>query len=254
MKPPVKKNKILIIIIGFLVILSLNFFQKEAKGFFYSISSPVQKKLWKAGAGTSNFFGAIFKAKDLKKENENLKLRIQELLSKQNSLEETKKENSALREALDLGIQKEFRLELAEIIGKDINRDTILIDKGFKDGISRGLPVITSQKILIGNIAEVFQNYSKVLLISDKESSFEAQISSSNTSVLVKGLGSSRAFLDFIPKDEEVREGDAIVFRGLLIGLIGKVKKTDVSPFQQAELSLFSGISNLDKIFIIIDF
>lgn len=249
-----QKRTVIFVIIGVSLVLSLNFFQKEVKGFFYSVSQPLQKIIWRKGGQNSSFLSAIFEAPNLKKENENLKLRIQELLSGQNKLRELEKENNMLREALGLGLQDEFRLGLSAIIGKDINRDSILIDKGSKDGVSDGLFVITSKKVLVGKIAEVYQNYSRVSLVSDKESFFEAKVSGSDITGLVKGLGSSKIFLDFIPKDEEIKEGDLIVARGFLIGLIKEVKKIDVNPFQQAEISPFFSIPALDEVFIVFDF
>lgn len=253
MKLLVKKRTVIIVIIGLLLVLSLNFFQKEVRGFFYSISVSVQKSLWKKGSDSSIFFGAIFEAKNLKQENENLKLKIQELLSEQVSLKEAEEENKILRDALNLGLQDEFKLELAEIIGKDVNQDSILIDKGLKDGISKGFAVITSQKVLMGTTAEVYQNYSRVLLISDKKTSLEVQISGTNTSGLVKGLGGFRVLLDLVPKENEIKEGDLVVSKGFLIGLVRRVEKIDVNPFQQAEISPLFDISKSDKVFIVLD-
>ena len=158
-----------------------------------------------------------------------------------------------LREALGLGLRNEFRLELAEIIGKDADRNSIIIDKGLESGISEGLFVITSQKVLVGKIEEVHQNYSRVLLIFDKESFFEAKISGGGASGLIKGLGGSRVLFDLIPKDKEIKEGDLIVSGKFLIGSVKKVEKIDVNPFQKAEISPLLNISNLDEVFIVLD-
>ena len=249
-----KNKKYFIVIICLLLILSLNFFQKEAKGFFYAISSPLQEKLWENGSNTSNFLEAIFKADKLLKENEALKLRVQELLYDHNYMNVLGDENKMLREALNLGFREQIKLELAKIIGKDINRGGILLNKGSENGISKGSFVVNYQKVLVGTIAEVYKTNSKVLLISDKQSSFEVQIPSANSSGLAKGLGGSGALLDLIPKDAQIKTGDLVVSGDFLIGLIGEIKKEDASPFQQAEISPFFDISGLNNVFIILDF
>jgi len=254
MRTSFSRKKILLVAIGILFILSLNFFQKEAKGFFYSISSPLQEKLWENGSNTSNFLEAIFKTGKLLKENEALKLRVQELLYDHNYMNVLEDENKMLREALNLGFREQIKLELAKIIGKDINRGGILLNKGSENGISNGSLVVNSQKVLVGTIAEVYKTNSKVLLISDKQSSFEVQIPSANSSGLAKGLGGSGALLDLIPKDAQIKTGDLVVSGDFLIGLIGEIKKEDASPFQQAEISPFFDISGLNKVFIILDF
>ena len=257
-----KRKIILIIIVGVIVVLSLNFFQKEVKGFFYFISSPIQKNLWQGGDNVSGFFEGIFRAKTLEKENEELKLKIQLLLAENASLKELQKENEVLREALEVGLVKEFRLSLAEIVGKDIGQDSILINQGSKDGLSADMPVISQQKVLLGKITEVYESFSRVALISNKESSFDAKIAETNISGAIKGKGSFKLFLDFVSQDEEVKEGDLVVSsqlggiypKGLLVGLIKEVKQSDIKPFYEIEVSPFFDIKEIDSVFIILNF
>ncbi|MDP2864574.1 MAG: rod shape-determining protein MreC [bacterium] len=259
---PKRKNLILIIIIGLLLIFSLNFFQKEVKGFFYFISSPIQKTLWRAGDRVSDFFETISEIKNLKRENEELKLKNQELISQIAQLIELKKENEVLKEALGIGLEKEFKLALAEVVSKDISQDSILINKGSKDGIIENCPVITQQKTLVGKIDEVYENFSRVILIFNKESSFDVQISEADISGVVNGKGNLQLFLDFVPQEKEIKEGDFIVTtslggifpKGLLVGQIGKVLRSDIEPFQQAKIRPAFDIRELETVFIITDF
>ena len=259
---PKRKILILIIIFGLLLIFSLNFFQKEVKGFFYFISSPIQKTLWRAGNRVSDFFETISEIKNLKRENEELKLKNQELISQIVQLIELKKENEALKEALGIGLEKEFKLALAEVVSKDISQDSILINKGSKDGITENCPVITQQKTLVGKIDEVYENFSRVILIFNKESSFDVQISETDISGVVNGKGNLQLFLDFVPQEKEIKEGDFIVTtslggifpKGLLVGQIGKVLRSDIEPFQQAKIRPAFDIRELETVFIITDF
>jgi len=259
----------LVFVIGILIIISLNFFQTEVKGFFYSISQPMQRWLWQAGQKTSDFFGTIPRLREVEREKEALELKNQELMAELVALREAQEENIALREALEIGLAKDFRLQTAEIIGKDLNSDTLLINRGSQEGIEEGMPVITSQKVVLGRVSQVFGNYSKVMLISNKDSSFDAEVSDlsadgSGTSVtgVVKGKGGGQAYLDLLPKEEEVAVGELIVSSslggvfpsGLLVGLIKEVRQSDVDPFRQAEISTFFDLSKLDRVFIILDF
>ena len=257
-----QKKKILIVIIGILIILSLNFFQKEVKGFFYLISAPIQKNLWEVGDRTADFFEALSEIKSLKRENEELKLEIQKLLAENSSLKELKQENQAFREALEIDLQKDFILIFAEVIGKDIGQDSILINKGSKDGILEGFPVTTPQRVLLGRIAEVYKTFSRVMLISSEESSFDAKIADTDILGVVKGTGRLKLCLDFIPKDKEIKEGDLVIStsiggiypKNLLAGLIKEVKKSDINPFQLAEISPFFNIEEVKTVFVIKDY
>jgi len=263
MKLSSKKNKVLIIVVVVvLIIFLLNFFQKDVRSFFYSISAPIQKVLWRAGERTSDFLGGITQVKILKQELDELKLENQELTAQVVVSKDLKKENKTLRQALEIGFQKEFKLALAQIISKDISQDFILIDKGSEDGISKNIPVITQQKVLVGKISEIYKNFSKVMLVSNKESSFDAKIQKEEKDIsgVVKGQGNFRILFDFIPREENLSQEDIVITsalggifpKGLLVGKIKEIKKSDVDPFQQAEIEPFFDVSQTEALFIIL--
>ncbi len=263
LSPKLKISLILLLLITFLAIINLTSFSKEIKNFFYIISSPIQKKLWEVGDSTSDFFEAVKETKNLKRENEELNLRIQELLAENISLKELTKENEILRKALDIGLEENFKLVLAEMIGKDISQDLILINKGSKDGISENLPVITEQKVLVGKISEIYKNFSKVMLLTNKESSLNAKIQNSESiEGVIEGRGNSKLLLKLIPLDKKILKGDLVITTslggvfpdGLLVGEIEEVKKSDVESFQKAEVKPVFDIKQTKELFIITNY
>jgi len=259
MKLSRKKTKVLAgIAVVILAIVLLNVFQKEVRNFFYCISSPVQKVLWKAGERSSGFLEGIIRTGNLKNKLDELSSKNQELLSQIIILQELEEENDILREALGIGLQKEFKLALTQVIGKDMSQDFLLIDKGVKDGISENMPVITQQKVLVGRIGETYDKFSKVMLISNKDSSFDAKVN--DISGIIKGQGNFKILFDLIPREKDLFQGDIVVTSalggffpgGLLIGEIKEVQKSDVEPFQQAEIESFFDISQTETLFIIL--
>jgi len=260
MRLSLKRNKILILVILVLFIFSLNLFSKEVRNFFYLISAPIQKPLWRVADATLDFFEGVSRGAALKKEAEELKLENQRLLAENVNLKKIKAENEALREALGIGLTKEFQLGFAEIIGKYIDQDSILIGKGSNDGFSENMPVITGEKVLVGRIVEVYDDFSRVMLISNKESSFDVEIPDRQITCLAKGKGGLEIYLDLVPKDKEIKKRDLVVSsalggiypQGLLVGLVKEVKKSDIQPFQQAEISLFLDLGELKKVFVIL--
>lgn len=214
------------------------------------------------GDNVSDFFEGFVNSKNLKKENDDLRLKIKQLLAESVLLEEIVQENEFLRESLGLGLQKEFKLSLAEVISKETGRDAILINQGSKDGLVTGLPVITEQKILLGKVAEVESNFAWVTLISDKESSFDAKIIETDISGVVRGQGTLRLKLDLVPQDKEVFKGDLVVSSslggvypaGFLAGSVENIEKSDVQSFYDIELSPLFDIRSLNKVFIILNF
>jgi len=260
--PRLKIGLIIALLITLFVVFNLTGFSKKVKNFFYLISSPIQKTFWRAGNNLSDFFEVISEIKKLKKENEELLLENQALLSENIRLEELKKENEILREALEIGLGKEFRLLSVEVIGKDISQENLLVSLGSEDGVSKDFPVINRQKALIGKIGEVYSNYSKVILISNKETAFDAKLSNAEIYGLLKGMGGGKLFLDLIPREKEIKEGDLVVTaplggvfpEGLLVGKIAKVLKSDVKAWQEAEISPAFDLRELDTLFVITNF
>lgn len=262
MKLSIDKNKTIIIIVLLVITLSLNFFQSEIKGFFYNIFSPAQKWLWQSGSDASNLFNDVLRIKEIQKEKNDAWNINKELLTEIIDLQKVKEENSILKEALDMGLNKDFNLAIAEVIAKEIGQDYIFINKGSQDGLSKNMPVITQQKILLGKISEVYSNRSKVMLISSKDSSFDAELFETNISGLLQGQDGGRISIGLLPKNEKISQGDLVVSSslkgifpsGLLVGKIENINNNDINPFQEAEVSAFFSFNDLNQVLIILNF
>ena len=271
-KNPKIKTKL---IIGFLIILlflfNLSGVSNFTKNFFYLISSPIQKNLWQSGGSLSNFFEAIIQSKKLLQENKELKSQNSSLLERVARFSELERENRILREAWDLGLKKEFELVVAQVIGKDIQSDSLIIDKGAKDGVVEDSVLITQQRVLVGKVEELYDNFSKVSLIYKKGMNFNVQILSqvevneesekSDEGIygIAIGEGTEKIILDKVPQSQTIKEGDIIITsnlgnffpQGLLIGLLKEVNKSDVAPFQKAKVSLLFNLQDLQTLFVI---
>jgi len=260
-----KNNKFIGGIISLIALVSivffLNIFQTKIRGVFYWFSSPIQKNLWTAGVQTSNFFQGLSNFASLENKLEESERRNQGLATEIIRLREIEQENERLRTALNIGIEKDFDLAFAQIISKDASEDIILIDKGFEDGLLKDMAVITEEKVLIGRITEVFDKYSKIMLATHKNMSFDVMIKreGEEVSAVAQGQGSSKIIINLIPQKEEISEGDAIVTSNLggifpeliLVGYIKEFAKNDTDPFQTARVDNALDISQIKNVFII---
>ncbi len=263
MSPKIKivTGAILIIVILFLL-LNFTSLSGKIRNVFYIFSSPIQKMFWGVGDNTSGFLESVFKKDELKEENDKLRKENQELLGELITLSEMETENNILRQALDVEFNKEFQFIFTEVIGKDIGEDFILIDKGSEDGVLAGMPVVTPQKIIYGRVDQVDKNFSKIMLITNKQSSFDVKIEGKNIFGLVKGKGNLNLSLERIPTDSEILEGEIIITsmagglfpEGLLVGRVKKIEKSDLEPFQKAEITRFFNIGEKGHLFIITDY
>ena len=262
LSPKLKKGVTVFLVIAFFIVVNLTPAAKEIKNFFYFISSPIQKVIWGGGKYFSDLFEMVFEMRDLKENNEALELQLQELLSENTQIAKLEKENETLREALRIGLEEEFELEMTEVIGKDISQDFLLINKGQGDGLTENLPVITQQKVLVGKIAQVYKDFSKVALISNQEISFNVEIQEKELEGVMRGRGNLKLFLELVPKEKEIKEGDLLITtslgrifpEGLLVGHITKVESSDIEPFQMARVNPIFEIGKVEILFVITSF
>jgi rod shape-determining protein MreC len=229
---------------GVIAILNIPAFNSAAKNGFFWIANPLQKTLWAAAASLNGAARPVFGGGNLAKENDDLKNRVNELLAKTASIDDLKKENDFLRQALNLEMDKEFDLKMANIVGKTPARDILIIDKGADDLVVAGMPVITEQKTLAGKVSKVYAKFSEVLLITDKDFSFDVKIGQVGVDGLSRGQGNCRAAIDLIPKDKDLQSGQEVftsalggIFPpGFLVGTVKEVQKNDIEAFQSAQI------------------
>jgi len=251
----------------FLFLSVLNLFNSEIKNIFYLVSRPIEKIFWSAGNSLAGFSRFIIEAGSLAKENENLTIENQKLLLQINFLQASKKWSEAQNLSFKTYEGSGFELVAVEAIGLD-GEDQISINKGFDNGISEGMPVVNQQNVLFGKVSRVYKNFSKVTLISDKESVVNIKVmhdkeSDSEAEIygIVKGNGGLSAHLDLVLVDSFISQGDVLVTsmlekvfpKNLLIGKITKVEKNDKHPYQQAKIELFLDIRT-DNLFVITNY
>jgi rod shape-determining protein MreC len=253
---------VFLLVLGVFVAVNLTGFSGKIKNAFYSFSSSLQGNVWEAGNNFSNFFEGLFNAGNLKKEMNILLAENQELLGRLAQEELLKEENEFLREALGLKGEEEFSLMPVKVIGKDISGELILVNKGKKDGVSEDMPVITVEKVVVGKISSVYDNFSEVMLLSNADFSFDVRIIGKDAYGVSKGKGGLDSQVDLIPKEKDIAAGDIVLTavlggifpEGLLVGEVREVNSSDVESFQKADLDLFLSLEGLDDLLIIKDF
>ncbi|MDD5146620.1 MAG: rod shape-determining protein MreC [Candidatus Pacebacteria bacterium] len=240
--------------------LVMIFWNNPVRNSLLGATSSLQKSLWQAGSNTSEFLGAILKSQGLKTENEDLKTENIALKSQISELKIAQQDNIELKKALGLQTDKKWQVEMVNIVSKDQKRDTLIIDKGQKQDLAKDMPVITAEGALVGKITEAFSDFSEVTLISETDFSFNIEIQAENNpSGVARGSGGFQVGFDYIPKDAAIKIGDLIttasmneIFpRGLLVGEIGSLEKSDAEPYQKGAIAPFFVQSQLKTLFVV---
>lgn len=177
---------------------------------FYSLGSfPVT--LWE------NTTQELSSRTELVAENEKLKterLLMQRRLQKLAALTE---QNVRLRELLNSAALVDDDVLATELIGIDPNPFThrILIDKGSKDGVVIGQPVLDARG-LMGQVVEVMPYSARVLLLTDTNHSIPVQVNRNGLRAIASGTGNpERLELRHVADTADVKEGDLLVSSGL---------------------------------------
>ena len=257
------KKKVIIIVLIALIFFVLNLHRplQIIRNSFYVISLPTQRTFWRLSQNVSNFFEASFGANSLSQRNRYLASENEQLLAKLSLLRETEKENKSLRKALNLNLASSFNLKLVEVTAKE-EQDYFLINCGKNCDLKKGFPVITEEKVLVGKIVEVDENFSKVMLISHPDSSIDIEIQQRNILALAKGEGNFKVSLNFISPTKNIEENDLIVTSrlggtfppGLLVGRVKNVRKEATASFQKADISPLFDIKDINYLFVLKSF
>ena len=120
-------------------------------------------------------------------------------------LREIKRENEILKQQLDFSDDlclngSCLRWKMGKIIGRDPSNygKYITIDLGMKNGIEEDQAVVVSGGILIGRIIEVFNNSSRVMLITSPDSSVNSIAQTTRANGIVKGKYATGVKLEMI--------------------------------------------------------
>ena len=256
-----RNNKFWLVLIIFIFIFFASRGLKPIESFTATIIKPFA--IFFSGAGhwfdqKISFFSNIKEIKNENQElaNENLKLKYQLV-----ELKEIEKENEVFRRELELKNKTEFDLTASMIIGLDLAGDTktIYLDKGRKDGLAVGDPLIVESGILVGQISETNSKTSKAELILDKNIKINAEIQENQIKGIVEGKHGTSANMEMIPQTADLKKGQTVITsglggglpRGLLIGYVEDYQVTVDQLFQTASLKLPVDFKNLRMVWVI---
>ena len=250
----------------FMIVNSTSFLEKT-KIFFFNMVSESQSFFSDVENSVGDFWYSIKKMRDIKKELQLSYEKIQLLEDASIEIDELRKENTKLKTLLEYKNSIKFDTFSATIVGKDPKNyfDTIIVDKGKKDGVEKNMPVIAYQNGesgVVGKTLEVGMNFSKILLLTDNDSYISALLQKSGYTGLIKGKGLKKHYVSFIyvEKNALVNFGDRVITsgqgglypKGINIGLVVDVDNSK-SGFYYNEIKVLPIInfSKLEQVFII---
>ena len=173
----------------------------------YRISALVsypEKKL----NDTIIFFSDYFNAY---KENQNLKIKINQLNNKNLNYTYLENENKRLKQIVGDDLKLSKGIISRVLIDKDGKfLKSIILNKGSKNGIKKGM-VVLEKNYLVGQVIEVNYTTSRAILISDLNSNIPVVIEPGSFQSILSGTGKDHGKIKY-SKDEIELEDNAIVY------------------------------------------
>jgi len=126
-------------------------------------------------------------------------------------------ENAHLRRLMEGKQQLPVQSQMAEILydARDPSTRRIVINRGSRDDVSLGLPVIDHAGV-VGQVTRVFPFTAEVTLLTDKDQAIPVQVLRSGLRSIVYGRGNTGLLdLRFVAQDADIQVGDILITSGL---------------------------------------
>jgi rod shape-determining protein MreC len=195
----------------------------------------------------------------LQRENEILRQTNLNLADEVNQLREAKLENIRLRRLLAMKETTKYELISAKVVGKtlDLMRNTITLNVGETEGVSRDMPIITDAG-LVGKVTATSAGYAigQVILNSDFRAS--ARIQRSRVDGILAWEGGRYSLLKNVAKTRDVKVGDMVETSeysslfpsNIRIGVVRSVTEEPGSLFKTIQVENAVDFSTLEEVFV----
>ncbi len=231
-------------VVAIIALTALVFYNRGIQSNIYKILEKPARLLVSLAASLESSSAGIFRSNELVLENRRLEAERAKLESLAAENEALKRQNELLRRQLKVSENLDFELIMAKItlIQRNPGVSVIVINKGSRDGVVSRDTVIAAGNIVLGSVDEVFDSFSRVLLIDDHRMSTSIRVIGSDALANARGSGSSRLKLDLISSSENVIFGDLLITsgldsfpEGLIVGVIESAEVNSGTLFQKVE-------------------
>jgi len=208
-----------------------------------------------------NVYAYFASKRMLLEENQRLKMEIGILENENSLLREKLQKLEAAVEAQEIERGVPFEVVPAQVIGSNPEEwlGILVIDVGEKQGIRKGLPVVTYQG-LVGRVEKVYRGYAVVRTILS--SSFTAGVLVQRTGDIGMVVGSSDGLcsVEYIRRGAGVQKGDLVVTsgiseempKGIVVGKVEEVVEKPDQLFKEIILRPSCDFDSISRVFVVV--
>jgi rod shape-determining protein MreC len=264
----VRRNRILLtsgfLLVFSLLLLSTSFrsqpYRDPIANLLLDGLAPFQVALAWLRRSASGVWAGYFDLVDTQQENVVLRERVDVLQSEIVRLTELELANQRLRDLLQFRSTIEGEVLGARVIARDptLSVQTFTIDRGERDGVRRGMAVLSPQGV-VGQITQASRTASRVLLLTDHNSGIDAFVQRSRARGIVQGAHEEGCHMKYLRRDEDVVSGDRVLTSGLdgifpkgvLIGDVVEVARRHRDLLQVAVVRPSAEFDRIEEVLVV---
>jgi rod shape-determining protein MreC len=219
------------------------------------LQMTVQRSLFFTSAVWKNYFACVSAAR----ENVVLKDQLARAEYIENQNRELALENDRLKKFVAFTSSTPGTFVAARVIARDPSPwfQTLTIDKGERHGLKKNAPILVPEGI-VGQIIKISPDFSRVLLITDRNSAVDALVQNTRARGIVKGGTENRCLFVYALRKEAINPGEVIVTsgldqvfpKGLKIGTVVEVKKDHSRLFQDIIIQTSVDFDTLEEVLV----
>ncbi|MBC7587176.1 MAG: rod shape-determining protein MreC [Chitinophagaceae bacterium] len=239
-------------------IILLSNSSKTHQAFFAASANEVTGKIDKQYSGARNYL-------DLKKENDRLQQENARLLNRLKSdfeaPDSTKKivVDTLLKDTLNR--YRKYTFLPAKVVGNTVTSPSnyIMLERGSKQGVKKGMSVISPQGI-VGVVAEVSENYCKVMSLLHRNTRVSAILKKNNSSGDVEwdGVDPHFVLMRKVSKSAQVAKGDTVLtstystYPGFIaVGTVAEIKQDAATSFILLKIKTATDFFSIQHVYIV---
>ena len=258
---------LLVIVSGVFLAFTTGSFVVNFSRIGFSIFSSAEKGIFFVTNSVGRQFAAVRELSELKRNYDELVIKLQNYEQMQRTNAEIRKENEQLKEQLDFVKSLEQKNYPAQIISRDTDKlyASLTIDKGSVNGIGKNMPVIAYQNgniALVGKVIEVGRFTSSIMPIYSIDCTVSARIQNTRDLGLLSGFGDdTKLSLKYIKKRvmDTLNYGDVIVtsgengnyMRNIPIGSISEIRVIEYDSSLEIDVAPLIDFERLETVIVV---
>ncbi len=191
------------------------------------------------------------------------------LLAENAVLKDTAAENETLRRYLSYENTSGRRLIMASVIARGNagdnwrNRESVILNRGTADGLLAGLPIVSSDGLLLGKILQTEDHSAEACLLYSSDCKIAVSVAGEQATLgVAQGDLGLTVKVDFIGQDKDLGAGGQVIVtagleegmpQGLVIGTVSQVIKQPNELWQNALLQPSAQFGELRSVSILIE-